>query len=278
MKSWHHGFSLIELLVVIGIIALLIGILLPVLGIARKSARQTQNSTQVRGIHQGFFLFSQGNRGFFPGVDNIGTNNDQSFTDGATIRTLNNNTDLAAGRSVTARFCIAFEANLFTPEYAVSPAEMSDQIKLWEDITDNYLSGDHLSSYALSQLTGGQSAREGRLVEWSDTNNAQAVMMGDRLKSEHGDPSVVMTQPETFVSIWSSNGAPPWNGSVTFNDNHTEYLPEPVVENTRYGNHTNTEPDNLFAGQNDPNKGVNGGRIGTNARLAVGVGSSRGFE
>lgn len=64
------GFTLVELLVVIGIIALLISMLLPALNKARRAASTVACAANLRSILQGMHIYASQNNNYFPGGAN----------------------------------------------------------------------------------------------------------------------------------------------------------------------------------------------------------------
>src|SRR5688500_4310028 len=66
-RAFTPGFTLVELLVVIGIIAVLIGILLPTLSGATRAARKTACLSNQKQLILALIMYTQENKGAFPG-------------------------------------------------------------------------------------------------------------------------------------------------------------------------------------------------------------------
>ena len=65
-RAYTWGFTLVELLVVIGIIALLITMLLPAMGKAREHARRTQCASGLKTAGQALMMYAADNKGKLP--------------------------------------------------------------------------------------------------------------------------------------------------------------------------------------------------------------------
>lgn len=154
-------------LLVISTAAILIGVLLPSMGSARRAARQMKNTTQVRGLVQGLVTYAGGNKERLPGiVDEVETADQPvaametwaSPTEGATISDLDNQQariDEArrslASKGVESDIAAATDekagAGIVTPgqdssdrfarrgyaSYGDAPAEQSDELYLLKD-------------------------------------------------------------------------------------------------------------------------------------------------
>ncbi|HEY1685374.1 MAG TPA: type II secretion system protein [Tepidisphaeraceae bacterium] len=64
--SLHYAFTLVELLVAIGIIAILISLLVPSVALARRAARQAQCASNLRQWAIALNMYAQANDGWFP--------------------------------------------------------------------------------------------------------------------------------------------------------------------------------------------------------------------
>jgi prepilin-type N-terminal cleavage/methylation domain-containing protein len=123
-----RGFTLVELLVVIGIIALLISILLPALNAAKERANRVKCSSNLRQIGQGLLLYANDNKGIYPRTPANTAGTYTQFTQGGTSTVTD---PFGAGgptvNDVTAALFLLIRNADINPEVFVCPSSNSEK-------------------------------------------------------------------------------------------------------------------------------------------------------
>ncbi|MCX5661794.1 MAG: type II secretion system protein [Planctomycetota bacterium] len=217
------GFTLIELLVVISIFALLIGILLPALGAAKKTACQMRNSSQLRGQHQALVIYSGSNNTYLAGLG----------TDGNPVPAGLAATGSAAddGTVAGARYWIILNGQFIAPALLIND---QDKLSLWT--TGAVTTGNQ--SYAMLRIAT-TSADDGRRAEWRDNANGSAALLSDR--NIGADSSDAQAR-----SLWTTTPGD-WRGAVAWGDNHVGFELSNRLTTTTIYNAIKQTNDNLFA-------------------------------
>jgi len=229
MRLHPFGFSIVQILIAVVLVAVGIALFLPTLGSRCGGSPQLSNSTQLRGIQQGFVVWAQSNKtagadGFFPGFDAKG----DVLPDGEATG------HSGDGNQPAARLWMMLNGGYFTPDYLINPAdpdkvevEIDEATGLYKPLTaENF-------SYALLGLIG----PDQRKSEWKESLNTSAVVLSDR---------AIGTGRADLSSVWIEAGSGDWRGGVTRNDNSTAFETVAEFEKTKYGSAEANEVDHLF--------------------------------
>jgi prepilin-type N-terminal cleavage/methylation domain-containing protein len=231
-----RGFTIVELLVVMSIISVMMSMLLPSLGGARKSAQTVQNATQMRDLHTGTVMFSHANRGHYMGVNSQGAlTSPETYLRFGTLLT---------GQYITGRTAVSpvetGPVSTWTSGSAVGKYSYA-MLVTW-NLKDYYLSLGLSENSPLVQGTD----RPKRLEEWRDTGSSKAIVAADRAIANWNGNS---GQGHHIKSVHTNpaKGVNDWRGHVVWNDNHVTFESSPQIASTRYGEGSSTNfSDDLF--------------------------------
>ena len=249
----RRGFTLVELLVVVAVIALLIGVLLPALAGARLAAIKGQNSTNLRSIHQAFVIHAHDNDTWYTGINGSRRQWKAPWLgDEMIAREMSGGTPMP-GTFTEARLGELISLGLLdSTEILIHPSD-PDPKTPW---VPGMESGDEpenfdfrFFSYALNELGWpDDDAYEDARREWNSMGNHRTPVVSDRLYAIQGGLANQWDFGK-YVDMYSSRPGD-IEFAVCWNDGHVKLVQSPVVKNTELGKLLNTN-DNIFSRGHD---------------------------
>jgi len=234
IKSQSKGFTLIELLVVVGIIGALIGILVPVLAIARKRSNMMLEGANLSSATKSLALYGDGNKTFYPGLTSTGKFSTSDFQ-GQKYWATANGSATNVGRNINAAnsyaWAVLLEEGSVAPKQLIAPggetggntagaalaiAEVSPEPTTNKTTTGTAGSPGHVDSSLTTSFAVLAYSDATLRAEWKATTSNEAAVLSTRLIfAETGAPAATAGN---FNSVWTDAQSGKWEGSVARND------------------------------------------------------------